>query len=220
MPAVHERPPARVLRTQQGVARRPAWEIALLFPDQGQWSEEEYLDLDSNLLVEFTDGNIEVLPMPTFSHQRITLWLLQRLLAFVEARDLGEVLFAPLPVRVAPRVYREPDILFVSRNHADWEEDRCAAGADLVVEVVSPSNKKRDLVQKRAEYARAKIPEYWIVNPQDGTVRVLNLKGRTYEERKFVAGEQATSRVLDGFQVAVTDLFNSASKPRERRKKS
>ena len=220
MPAVRERSSARVPRSKPALARQPAWEVALLFPDQGQWSEEEYLNLDSNRLVEFSDGHIEVLPMPTFLHQRISFWLAQRFCEFVEQHGLGEVLYAPLPVRVAPRTYREPDLLFLATEHADWEEDQCAAGADLVVEVVSPSNKKRDLVQKRAEYARAKISEYWIVNPQDGTVRVLNLKGRSYEERKFVAGEQATSRVLDGFQVAVTDLFNSASKPRERRKKS
>ena len=158
--------------------------------------------------------------MPTFLHQRITHWLVQRLHNFVESRGLGEVLFAPLPIRVAPRIYREPDILFLATEHADWEEDQCSGGADLVVEIVSPSNKKRDLVQKRLEYARAKIPEYWIVNPQNETVCVLNLKGRAYEERRFVAGEIATSKVLAGFQVVVSDLFDSARKPRTRRKKS
>lgn len=220
MPAVRERSVARVSRSKPALARRPAWDVALLFPDQGQWSEVEYLELDSNRLVEFTDGHIEVLPMPTFLHQRISFWLAQQMKAFVEGHDLGEVLYAPLPVRVAPRIYREPDILFLATEHADWEEDQCSAGADLVVEVVSPSNKKRDLIQKRAEYARAKIPEYWIVNPQDGTVWVLNLKTRVYEERRFVAGEIATSRVLAGFQISVSDLFNSTRKPRERRKKS
>lgn len=220
MPAIRERSPVRASRTRQTVARRPTWEIALLFPDQGHWSEEEYLDLDSNHLVEFTDGKIEVLPMPTFSHQRIALWLLHRMQTFVESRDLGEVLIAPLPIRIAPRVYREPDILFLAKEHAGWEEEQCSAGADLVVEVVSPSNKKRDLVQKRSEYARAKIPEYWIVDPNDGTVRVLNLKGRSYEERKYSSGDQAASQVLDGFQVNVADLFNSARKLRERRRKN
>lgn len=220
MPAVRERPSVRVSRSKPDLARQPAWDIALLFPDQGQWSEVEYLELDSNRLVEFTDGFIEVLPMPTFLHQRISFWLAEQLRTFVREQGLGEVLYAPLPVRVAPRVYREPDILFLATEHADWEEDQCSGGADLVVEIVSPSNKKRDLVQKRNEYARAKIPEYWIVNPQNGTVCVLNLKGRTYEERKFVGGEIATSLVLAGFQVLVSELFDSVPKPRERRKKS
>ena len=53
----------------------PAWEIALLFPPQGEWSETEYLALDTNHLVEFSDGCIEVLPMATIFHQRIVEYL-------------------------------------------------------------------------------------------------------------------------------------------------
>ena len=220
MPAVRERRPVRVSLEDLVESCRPDREVVSLTRDHGAWSEAEYLNLDSNHLVEFTDGKVEALPMPTLLHQRILLWLFRQMFEFVESKDLGEVLFAALPIRIAPRTYREPDIIFLSHEHADWDEEHCLAGADLVVEIVSPSSKKRDLVQKRAEYARAKIPEYWIVNPHDETVRVLNLKGRSYEERKFVAGEKATSHVLDGFQIAVDDLFNSARTPRERRQKS
>ena len=51
--------------------RQPAWGIALLFPDQGTWSEDEYLDLPGNHLIEFNEGHLEVLPMPTPYHQMI-----------------------------------------------------------------------------------------------------------------------------------------------------
>ena len=54
----------------------PAWEIATLFPDQGQWDEWDYLALDTNRLVEFADGYVEVLPMPTELHQDLVLFLL------------------------------------------------------------------------------------------------------------------------------------------------
>ncbi|MFN3333532.1 MAG: Uma2 family endonuclease, partial [Caldilinea sp.] len=53
------------------VEAEPAWEVALLFPAQGAWSEEDYLYLDTNHLVEFSDGKIEVLPMPSDKHQAI-----------------------------------------------------------------------------------------------------------------------------------------------------
>jgi hypothetical protein len=53
----------------QGTAE-PAWDVALLFPSQGDWSEFEYLALDTNRLVELVDGNLEVLPMPSFLHQQ------------------------------------------------------------------------------------------------------------------------------------------------------
>src|SRR5438105_9290147 len=87
---------------------QPAWDIARLFPDQGYWSEDDYLALDTNHLVEFTDGYVEVLPMPKTSHQRIVQYLSNLLLAFASAGNLGTVLFAPLRVRLRKNKYREP----------------------------------------------------------------------------------------------------------------
>ena len=58
----------------------PAWEVALLLPAQGEWSEDDYLWLTDRTrrLVEFTDGRVEVLPMSTDEHQRIVLFLYRR----------------------------------------------------------------------------------------------------------------------------------------------
>jgi hypothetical protein len=53
----------------------PVWEIASLYPKQRYWSEEEYLALDTNHLIEFSDGYIEVLPRPTRVHQSIVAFL-------------------------------------------------------------------------------------------------------------------------------------------------
>src|SRR5437867_209114 len=70
----------------------PTWEIAYLFPTQGTWCEEEYLALDTNHLVELSQGRLEVLPMPTMSHQLLVIYLSGLMLAFVSPRDLGTVL--------------------------------------------------------------------------------------------------------------------------------
>ncbi|MBV8487355.1 MAG: hypothetical protein JO161_03680, partial [Planctomycetaceae bacterium] len=72
----------------------PAWEAARLFPDQGCWSEDDYLALDTNRLVEYSDGCVEFLPMPTLSHQLMALFLYRALQSFVSARGLGTVLVA------------------------------------------------------------------------------------------------------------------------------
>ena len=61
-------------------------------------------------------------------------------------------------------------------------QDRFWLGADVVVEVVSPDDPGRDLVVKRADYAEAAIPEYWIVDPRVETVTVLTLAGGAYVE--------------------------------------
>ena len=81
----------------------PAWDLALLFPPQGEWTEEEYLGLRTNRLVELVDGCLEVLPMPIPLHQFIVRYLFRLLDAYVTARLLGDVLFAPLPVRLRLR---------------------------------------------------------------------------------------------------------------------
>lgn len=63
--------------------QQPAWDVALLFPSQGEWTEREYLRLDTNRLVELIDGNLEVLPLPTIVHQAIVVFLLEVLKGFV-----------------------------------------------------------------------------------------------------------------------------------------
>src|SRR5207248_3201985 len=90
----------------------PEWEVARLFPPRGAWSEEEYLLLPTNRLVEFSEGALEVLPMPGQSHQLLVLFFYRLLSSWVEARSLGLVLLAPFPVRLWPGKFREPDVLF------------------------------------------------------------------------------------------------------------
>lgn len=192
------------------VVPEPAWEVARLFPDQGTWSEEEYLDLNANRLVEFSHGCIEVLTMPTTSHQLIVAYLYGMLLAFSTAHVRGTVLFAPLRVRLWPGKYREPDVVFLLTEHADRIGEPFWEGADLVMEVVSDDDRRRDLETKRREYARAGIPEYWIVDPQQVRILVLKLDGAAYVVHgEFVPGTQATSSLLPGFGVDVTAALSA-----------
>ena len=177
---------------------------------QGMWTEAQYLKLtdQSNHLIEFTDGYIEVLPMPTDSHQMILRFIFLALMGFVEPSG-GRVLFAPLRVQVRPRKYREPDILLVLNAQDRRRQDEFWIGADLVVEVVSPNKPKRDTTEKPLDYAEAQIPEYWIVNPLDETIIVLTLEGHAYATHGvFGRGEQATSLLLDGFAVSVDAAFD------------
>jgi Uma2 family endonuclease len=185
----------------------PVWEIARLYPAQGCWSERDYLDLDTNQLVEFSHGYVEFLPMPKLSHQLIAMFLYGLLESFVTVGRLGTVVVAGYRVRLWEEKYREPEIIFVRSEHASWMREDYSDGADLVMEIVSgsPSDRDRDLVQKRWEYARAGIPEYWIVDPEEGRITVLTLAGAEYAEHgTFARGEQATSKLLPGFSVDVT----------------
>ncbi|MFM9965295.1 MAG: Uma2 family endonuclease [Planctomycetaceae bacterium] len=218
MPAVATKPSTTIRFADLSRRYRRGRDPSDLVPNQGEWSEEEYLDLDEGCLLEFTEGNIEVLPMPSATHQRLVLWLCGEMSSFVTSHCLGEVLFAPLPVRIGSAKYREPDIALLANEHEEWDEDKFWDGADLVVEVVSDDDPKRDLVQKRKEYARAGIDEYWIVQPRESLVSVLNLKVRSYQERRFQLGDVATSQRLTEFRVSVSELFNAGRSPRVKRK--
>ena len=185
----------------------PTWEIATLFPNQGQWSEDEYLALNTNQLVEFANGFIEVLPMPTIYHQRIVAFLYNALLAFTAAGRLGEVLFAPLRVQLWPGKYREPDLVFMKAEHESRITDDFWIGADMVFEVVSDDDRRRDLETKRQEYAHAGIPEYWIVDPRLKRITVLWLDGQAYSVHgEFDEGMEATSPLIEGFSLNVAAL--------------
>ena len=177
---------------------------------QGLWTAAQYLKLTAatNRLIEFTDGDIEVLPMPTRSHQRISQFLFVLFLTFVQKIG-GEVHYSPLRLQVRPGKFREPDLLLLRDRRDSRNQDAFWLGADLVLEIVSPDNPERDTVTKRADYAEARIPEYWIVDPLDETITVLTLVGEDYVEHGlFARGATASSALLTDLNVDVAALFD------------
>jgi Uma2 family endonuclease len=182
-----------------------------ILPRQGGWSEEEYLVLTDhrNRLIEFTDGFLEVLPMPTDKHQAILGFLYQAFLGFLDARG-GKVRFSPLRLQIRPGKFREPDLLLLLSADDLRRQNRFWLGADLALEVVSEEKPERDLVDKRGDYAEGRVPEYWIVNPKTETITVLRLSGDVYEDAGiYKRGESASSALLTGFSVAVAAVFDA-----------
>jgi Uma2 family endonuclease len=185
-------------------------DIRRLVAGKDYWTEEEFLALDNSIgawMIELVDGQLEILPMPTPFHQDIVIFLLVALREFVLAHRLGRTYVAPMPVRLFPGTMREPDIAFL-KGHRIKNKHRPPEGADLIMEVVSPHGRKRDLKDKKADYAKANVPEYWIVDPKKRTITVLTLSGLAYKEHGvFKAGAEATSKLLKGFKVAVSEVF-------------
>ena len=205
MTTVTRNSPLLLVRETDGVAID-------LAPLQGLWTVDQYLKLTDHTrcLVEFSHGNLEVLPMPTQRHQMILAFLYRVFFAFLHPRG-GLVLFAPLRLRVGPAAFREPDLLLLLHADDPRAQNRYWFGADLVLEVVSEDDPERDTVDKVHDYAGAGIPEYWIVNPLDQTITVLSLAGDGYQPRGiFRRGEQADSALLEGFRVSVAEVFDAS----------
>ncbi len=116
---------------------------------------------------------------------------------------------APFRIRLPTGMFREPDVMFMLPEHQHRRFSKYWDGADLV----SEDDPNRDLITKRAEYALAQIPEYWIVDPRDRSIRVLTLDSGATEYRQaghYYDGDSATSILLPTFSLTVTSVFNQA----------
>lgn len=203
---------------------KPTQSIRLVTPDgavipgsdalQGTWTAEQYLLLTdhNNRLFEFKNGELELLPAPADKHQVIIAFLYRALFPLMEHVS-GVILFAALRLQIGEGKFREPDLMLLLDANDLRRENRYWKGADLVIEVVSEGDPERDTVVKRAEYAQGWIPEYWIVNPADETIKVLKLAeaedGEYTEYGVFRRGEVATSPLLPDFRVQVSDIFDA-----------
>jgi Uma2 family endonuclease len=189
-------------------AGEPTLEIAQLFPNQGDWTEADYLELQTNHLVELSDGFLDFLPMPTHKHQMVVAFLYGLLKAFADLHAPGTVFFAPLRMRLWEGKFREPDVLYMREENRDRIHDYWE-GADLVMEIASPARPEHGRDVKRAEYAKAGIPDYWLVDLIARQITVLTLGKKKYRVHGvFGPGTLAESKMLAGFSVAVDQVLD------------
>jgi Uma2 family endonuclease len=187
----------------------------LLYPLQGEWTEADYLALPAtNRLVELSDGKLVVPDRATDPHQLAVGELFASMRTFVRASALGYLRVAPLPVRLWPGKFREPDIAFLSREHGDRRGEQFWGVPDLVVEVISArtdrssGTERTDRREKFEEYALAGISEYWLVDPNRRTIEVYFLREGVYLLLgKWGMGDAARSEVLHGFEVSVSAVL-------------
>lgn len=137
---------------------------------------------------EILDDALVMTPAPSTGHQRVVAKLVVLLYQAARARGL-EALPAPTAWRIGPGQVPEPDLV-VARSQpltARAVEQPPA----LVIEVLSPSGRGRDLFEKRRIYATGGALWYWIVDPEEPSITVLKLTGDTYTEDARVVGDQA-----------------------------
>jgi Uma2 family endonuclease len=190
-------------------------QVALLYPRQGEWTEADYLTLpETTRIVELSKGRLVVPDMPPDPHQFIVGELFAALRSFVRDRRLGYVRVAPLPVRLWPGKIREPDIVYLSREHGDRRGERIWGVPDLVVEVTSPrtehssGTERTDRREKFEEYARAGVSEYWLVDSRALTIEVFALRAEVYHLLgRWGLGDSARSELLNGFEVSVAAVL-------------
>ncbi|HEX2253109.1 MAG TPA: Uma2 family endonuclease [Thermoanaerobaculia bacterium] len=161
-------------------------------------------------LHELIDGEHVVTPSPLVAHQWFVMVLANRVFDHVQAQGLGTVLAAPLGAVLSEHDVVEPDLLFVSNRRKGIVGDWIRGAPDLVVEVLSPSTRRRDEVVKRLRYERHGVDEYWLLGPAARAVRVLRRRGdRLLEAESLSAagGDRLRSPLLPGLEIPLADLF-------------
>ena len=125
---------------------------------------------------ELIDGELVVTPVPGTMHQIISMNIVHAVDRYVVAEGLGMVFHLPTGVRLTPDNLLIPDVIFVAQERLHVIGPKTIdAAPDMVVEILSPGTRQRDLTTKRNLYARFGVQEYWIVDPDARAVTVLAL---------------------------------------------
>lgn len=175
-----------------------------------RWTWEDIKDLpEYHGRTEIVDGELVMSPVPSLRHQRTTSRLCVEIRPFVEGRQLGEFLCSPLHIVLADHVNYEPDLCFIAK-------DRLPAGniakfdgpPDLIIEVISESNRTHDTVTKFRDYERYGVREYWLVDQDEERIEAWFLEGGRYVSLgKFGRGQAVITRVLEGLSLDPARVF-------------
>ena len=114
----------------------------------------------------------------------------------------GEVWPAPFDVVISrhPLRTRQPDLFFVRKERLHIVKDRVEAGPDVVVEIISPSNRRKDVLEKLKDYASIGVRECWMVNTETRTLEIWrNEKGRFQPVATYRVGQKVRSKVFPAF---------------------
>ena len=171
----------------------------------------EYRDLDEmdGGVCELINGEFCQMPPATPEHQLLIDFLVATINSFARPiQPMPGFAFTTIGLALSDLYAPTPDIVYIRAENLNLIRGGMVEGApDLVVEALS-SDRGRDLVMKRAVYAQAGIPEYWILDPANDTITVLRLSGSEYvEEAALGSDDTLTTTTIPGFELPLSELF-------------
>ena len=167
---------------------------------------------DNHLGYEMLDGDVFPVPFPAVNHQSIALKVASALLQHVEASKLGRVLPAPCSVILSRKIVMHPDILFIKNGRRGLIGETGLFGApDLVIEILSPVTRKRDLEIKKKIYSRFEVQEYWVVDPDADTAVTMVWSELGYiSVGHYSRSDTLSSPLLPKLNLQLADIFEEA----------
>jgi Uma2 family endonuclease len=171
---------------------------------------EEWLRMPevTDFIEEVVDGEILIMPPNKLQHALIAQRIYKALDAQLDAREvLVLATVFGLVIRKAPLTSRVPDVAVFLKSMMVEQDGYVHSAPQLVVEVLSPGNTRRERERKLADYASLGVAEMWVVSPEARTVEVL------YLESGFLRSAQAlTQGVLEpkhfpGVQIQIAEIW-------------
>lgn len=184
------------------------------------YSYAHYLNWLFDERVELIKGKVfKMSPAPSRIHQEISVHILRHLANFLFGKPC-KVYSAPFDVRfpknskadAAIFTVLQPDICVVC-DLTKLDDKGCIGAPDLVVEIISPGNNKKELLHKYQIYQEFGVNEYWVVSQSDKSILIYNLdsEGKFRPFKVFNLGEEITSKVLPDFVLKVDDVLRGCS---------
>ena len=176
-----------------GARRTPRW------PRQGEYTLEDYLALPDDVRVELIDGVFYDMGAPTTVHQEVVGEVFFLLKSFIRSHGGScRPFISPVDVQLDAddRTIVQPDVLILC-DPSKRTYERIVGAPDLVIEVLSPSTRSKDILIKTKKYALAGVREYWIVDPQQERVTTYLFSPVP------VPGPEADAAVPDGPEIAI-----------------
>ncbi len=173
------------------------YEDLLLLPEDG-------------LRHEIIDGEHYVNASPVTRHQLISYRLVLAIGNYLEENPLGQLFFAPLDIVFSRYDVVEPDLLYISNERREIVTTKNIQGSpNLLIEILSDSNRKYDEVTKRALYERTGVGEYWIVDPVANVVRVFRGSAAGLYERAAELSRRdiLTSPLFPNLEIRLSRIF-------------
>ena len=163
---------------------------------------------------ELIDGVLTKMASPSAEHQRL-IGILYHLIENYLAATAPKPGIAILAFSVALSTFRVavPDLVYVRAGREHLLRGPVVSGApDLVVEVMS-QDRAKDLIRNRQWYAAAAIPEYWILDPVNDTLTVLELASGQYQARAVLTAQDTlTTPTIPGLTIPLTQIFDDPAR--------
>jgi Uma2 family endonuclease len=177
------------------------------YADYLKWTFEDRLEL--------IKGKLFKMSAPATNHQILCGRIFSELYNYLKGKPCMAFI-APYDVRLPRKSKADKDIITVVQPDAGIicdpskiDKKGCIGAPDIVVEILSPGNTKKELRNKYEVYEESGVKEYWIIYPEEQTFLkyVLDEKGKFQPSHLMTAGDQITTPILPGFELDLEEFF-------------